>query len=81
MIFSEDNKDTFIFEEIDRFKLTVSIDNKDVITTDNNLTKLANIYYKLVNDNINSEKHIIVTIFDYNKNTNIYSYDSEQDRC
>lgn len=75
-----DEEDDLLFEVIDRYKLSITIDNKGSYTTSNNLEYLLDNYNNIVAENINSDRDIVIGIFDNNINTYIYSYNSEYDR-
>lgn len=71
----------FVLEELECYKLTVTIDDKNLITTSNNEEHMKNLYDEIIRDNINDTRHIVVAVYDYNKDTNIYYYDSDEERC
>lgn len=74
-------------EEIDdilicRYELGVIInENRHVIMYGNDLESITEYYEKTINKYINKDdkSHIIIFIYDYDKNTNINYYDSEVD--
>ena len=70
----------FLFEDVDRYKLSITIDSKTSYTTSNDLDYLKVHYDNIVAENLNTEREVIVGIYDYDKNTYIYSYNSEYDR-
>lgn len=75
-----DNEE-FLFEQVDRYKLTVEIDGKDALQTGNNLDIMKAIYDELVTSSIDDTRRIVISIFDYDKDTDVYFYDSEDERC
>ena len=66
-------EDDFVLEELDRYKLTVTIGTKSLINTSNNIDELKSQYDEVVRDNLTNDEHIVVAIFDYDKNTDVYS--------
>ncbi len=76
----EDNEDDFIFENINRYKLSVYIGNDSAMQMSDQLDDLVSIYDKIVQENITNIEHVVVSIFDYDKNTSIYYYNSEHEQ-
>lgn len=76
----EEDFNDFSIEEVERYKLTVEHNGKSLITTGNNVEGLKNIYDELIRDNLTSDDHLVVAIYDYNLDTNIYYYDSDEER-
>lgn len=74
-----------MFEENDmfdirRFEVGAIINNNRYIITTTNDIDVANAKYQdTVNSYRNSINHVIIFVFDYDKNTNISYYDSEVD--
>ena len=77
----EDEFDNFFIEDIERYKLTVFVNGKSYADNSNNLEQLVNTYNEIIRDNLTNDNHIVLSIYDYNKDTNIYYYDSEEERC
>jgi len=71
----------FVLETTERFKINVFQDGHSLVNTSNSFEHLKNVYDELIRDNINSNKHLVVSIYDYHKDTNVEYYDSDQERC
>lgn len=78
---SDSSNIDFLVETTERYKLTVEVDNKRLINTSNSFEELKNIYDELVRDNITSDKHMLIIIYDYYKDADIEYYDSDYERC
>jgi hypothetical protein len=67
---------------LDRYEIgTIINNNRDIVTTTNDLD-IANNYYEASITKyspFNNYNHVIIYLFDYDKNTNINYYDSEVD--
>ena len=74
-----------MFEEDDMFDIrrfevgAIINNNRYIITTTNDIDVDNAKYQDTVNSYKNSINHVIIFIFDYDKNTNISYYDSEVD--
>ena len=72
-------------EEIHRYKITSTYTEDDkeksLINTLDFLDPLKHTYDAVIDYYKDKPNHIIISIFDYDKNTNIYYHDSEQERC
>lgn len=74
------DEDDFLFEDVERYKLSITIDGKTSYTTSNDLDFLKGHYDNIVAENLNTDREVVVGIYDYDKSTYIYSYNSEYDR-
>ena len=54
---------------------------RDTITVTNDLETAKNYFNANINKFANSTNHVIIFIYDYDKNTNIEYYDSEVELC
>lgn len=72
------------FLDIYRYEVGVIVnDNRDTVLVTDDLSA-ANYYYEKTIEKYsinNDENHIIVFIYDYDKNTNINYFDNETDVC
>lgn len=75
------NDNDFLFEEIERYKFSYTNNAGTVMNTSNDLDHFVRVFNQVIEENIKEDKDIIVSIFDYEKNTNIYYYDSKEERC
>lgn len=76
-----EDKSDFLVEEINRYRISVSIGNTSATNISNDLEYLKKLYDTLIDDNINNPNRVIIVIFDYDKDTNVYYYDSEYEQC
>lgn len=58
---------------------TIINNNRDTIYAGNDLESANNYYESCINKYSNTDCHVIVFLYDYDKNTNINYYDSETD--
>lgn len=66
--------------EIKRFEVGAIINNnRYTICTTNDIEKATIKYEQAINNHVNFKDHIIIFLYDYDKNTNINYYDSEVD--
>lgn len=75
-----DSLDDFMFEELHQYKLTVTIDDKPLINTSNNREYLKGIFDEIIRDNLTTDNHIVISIYDYEKDTNVEYYNSDDER-
>lgn len=71
---------TFVLEELERYKLIIDIGINKAIKTSNDFNVLKEVFDTIVNDNMLSDDKIVISIYDYNKDTNIEYYDSDNER-
>lgn len=77
---NDNEDDTFIFEEIDKYKLTIVGKGGTLICTGNDIEKLLDIYNEAITIEVKENECLIVSIYDYDKNTDIYYYNSDDER-
>lgn len=66
--------------EIRRFEVGAIVNNnRFTIKTTNNIEEATKCYERAINAYNPDINHVIIFLFDYNKNTNINYYDSEVD--
>lgn len=71
-----------LYEDIDTFRYEIGIimnGNRNTIAASDDLSIINKVYEKAVAKYYHSEDHIIIFIFDYEKNTNINYYDNAYD--
>ncbi len=73
-----------MFSDIYRYEIgTIINDNRTTIAATDDLETANYIYEAAIKKNcpVNNENHVIVFLYDYDKNTNINYYDSESEVC
>lgn len=72
-----------IYEEVFRYIIGVNINGNNKIKAVTNVLPSAEAEYTVLMNRyeFDTENHIKVYIFDFDKNTNIKEYDSNMDRC
>lgn len=71
---------TFVLGELERYKLTIEIDNQNIIKTGNDFDYLKDIFDTIIDDHSGYDTKLVVSIYDYDKNTNVEYYNSDDER-
>jgi len=74
-----DEDNIFFLEEVDRYRISVQIDSNGYSNTSNNLEELKNTYDKVIENTMYTDQEVLVVIFDYDKDCNVYYYNSNDE--